>query len=192
MTIEKSTNHDGPDPQNPPTPRGKPQVIAVCGSPGAGKTTVARAIASRLGLLLLTRDEIKNGLGLSSGHEPAFHLAGGPYSQRAEAIMVDLARRLAVAGVSFVVETSVLPQELVDTVRLWVHVVARPEVIDARLHARPDRQLADQFRRGELPAAIFAPPAGVDTVIEIDTSDQDSPDIEELMTRLGPGPRRTR
>jgi predicted kinase len=166
-------------------------IIAVCGSPGAGKTTVAKAIASRLGVLLLTRDEVKNGLGLSSGYEPDFHIAGGPYSRRAETIMVDLARRLHAAGVGFVVESSVLPKELADAVRLWVHVVARPEVIDARLQARPDRQLADQFRRGEMPATIFAPPAGVDAVVEIDTSDRESPDVEAVMTRLGPGPRRT-
>jgi hypothetical protein len=141
-------------------------------------------------VLLLTRDEIKNGLGLSSGYESDFHIAGGPYSRRAEAIMVDLARQLAAAGVGFVVESSVVPQELVDMVRLWVHVVARPEVIDARLRARADRQLADQFRRGEMPAAIFAPPAGAD-VVEVDTSDQATPAVEAIMTRLGPGPRRT-
>ncbi|MFY1595822.1 hypothetical protein [Micromonospora sp. WMMD737] len=46
--------------------RERPVVVAVCGSPGAGKTTVAIASARRLGLPLLTRDELKTGLGLSS------------------------------------------------------------------------------------------------------------------------------
>lgn len=46
--------------------RERPLVVAVCGSPGAGKTTVACATARRLGVPFLTRDEIKLGLGLSS------------------------------------------------------------------------------------------------------------------------------
>jgi hypothetical protein len=181
VTIASVTTKSGAqqDTKSPTSHRGKALVIAVCGSPGAGKTTVGRAIASHLGVLLLTRDEITTGLRRS---------AGGSHREQAEAIMIDLAHRLA--GVSFVLETSLVPKELADMVGLWVHVVARPEVIDARLHARPDRRLADQFRRGEMPATIFAPPAGVD-VIEIDTSDTEAPDLEPVMTRLGPGPRRT-
>jgi len=72
-------------------------VVAVCGSPGAGKTTVASATARRLGVPFLTRDEIKAGLGLSSASvddgavrlDRDFHIAGGPFSLRAEAVMVD-------------------------------------------------------------------------------------------------------
>ena len=170
----------------------EPQVIAVCGSPGAGKTTVARAIARRLGLVLLSRDEVKNGLGLTCGYEPEFHLAGGPYSQQAEAVLTDLAWGLAEARVSFVLETSVLSKELLDGLQvLAVHVTARPEVIDARLQARDDHQLADQFRRGEMPAKVFAPPDWVETVVVIDTSDQEAPDIDAVTSRFGPGPRRT-
>ncbi|HTI25565.1 MAG TPA: AAA family ATPase, partial [Kutzneria sp.] len=188
--------------QKTPTPRAEQQVIAVCGSPGAGKTTVARAIASRLGVLLLTRDEITTGLRQSAavamqGRTPYLHSTQvrrpslhHSYRDQAEAIMIDLGQRLAAGGVRFVLETSLVPKELAVTVGLWVHVVARPEVIDARLQARPDRRLADQLRRGEMPATIFAPPAGVDAV-EIDTSDTANPDLEPVMTRLGPGPRRT-
>ncbi|WP_373367453.1 hypothetical protein [Micromonospora purpureochromogenes] len=46
--------------------RERPVVIAVCGCPGAGKTTIASATAGRFGIPFLTRDEIKTGLGLSS------------------------------------------------------------------------------------------------------------------------------
>jgi len=182
VTTKNSTSRNN---QKPTSPRAKPQVIAVCGSPGAGKTTVGRAVADHLGVLLLTRDEITKGLRRSAG-EPA----GGSYRDQAEAIMIDVGQRLVAAGVSFVLETSLVPKELAGTVGLWVHVVARPEVIDARLQARTDRRLADQFRRGEMPATIFAPPAGVDAV-EIDTSDTAHPDLGPVMTRLGPGPRRT-
>ncbi|MGW1737096.1 AAA family ATPase [Streptomyces sp. NPDC001999] len=46
--------------------RERPLEVAVCGPPGAGKTTVACATARRLGVPFLTRDEIKLGLRLSS------------------------------------------------------------------------------------------------------------------------------
>ncbi|MFE5484203.1 AAA family ATPase [Streptomyces sp. NPDC056527] len=179
----------------------RPVVVAVCGSPGAGKTTVARATARRLGVPFLTRDEIKAGLGLSSASvaedggvqlNPDFHVAGGPLSLRAEAVMVDAARLLASLGVSFVVESSVLSRELLDALLacdarvLAVHVVARESVVDERLRARAaeggavDRQLASQFQRGEMKRSIFDPPSGVDAVIEVDTSDDADPDIDPI------------
>lgn len=176
----------------------RPVVVAVCGSPGAGKTTVACATARRLGVPFLTRDEIKVGLGLSSASvakdggvqlNPDFHIGGGPLSLRAEAVLVNAARLLASSGVSFVVESSVLSRKLLallacDARVLAVHVVARESVIAERLRARAaeggaaDRQLSSQFQRGEMKRSIFDPPGGVDAVVEVDTSDDGDPDIE--------------
>ncbi|MER7810359.1 AAA family ATPase [Streptomyces sp900116325] len=179
----------------------QPLVVAVCGSPGAGKTTVACATARRLGVPFLTRDELKVGLGLSSASvvkdgsvqlNPDFHIAGGPLSLRAEAVMVNAARLLASSGVSFVVESSVLSRKLLDALLacdarvLAVHVVARDSVIDERLRARAakggevDRQLSSQFQRGEMKRPIFDPPGGVDAVVEVDTSGDGDPDIEPI------------
>jgi len=170
-------------------------VVAVCGSPGAGKTTVARATARCLGVPLLTRDEIKTGLGLTSASvaaggkvrfTPDFHVAGGPLSRRAEALMVETARLLASSRVSFVVESSVLSQELLDALFtgdarvLAVHVTARESVIGHRLRARTgaaDQQLASQFQRGEMKPSIFTPPSGVDAVVTLDTSDGEAPNV---------------
>lgn len=171
-------------------------VVAVCGSPGAGKTTVASATARRLGVPFLTRDEMKAGLGLSSAYvaqdgsvqrDPDFHIAGGPVSLRAEAVMVDAARLLVSAGVSFVVESSVLSDTLLDALLagdarvLAVHVVAHESVIGGRLRARAaegglvDQQLAALFQRGEMQRAIFEPPGRVDAVVEVDTSTHGDP-----------------
>ncbi|MFE6551544.1 AAA family ATPase [Streptomyces sp. NPDC057746] len=179
----------------------RPVVVAVCGSPGAGKTTVARATARRLHVPFLTRDEIKVGLGLSSASvapdggvrlDPDFHIAGGPVSLRAETVMVDAARLFASSGVSFVVESSVLSRTLLDALLacearvLAVHVVARESVIGERLRARAaaggaaDRQLWSQFQRGELKRSIFHPPSGADAVVDVDTSDDGEPDIEPI------------
>ncbi|QUQ67346.1 AAA family ATPase [Kutzneria sp. CA-103260] len=167
-------------------------VVAVCGSPGAGKTTVARATARHLGVPLLSRDELKTGLGLSATAEgirfpPDFHIAGGPFSVRAEAVMVDTARLLASAGMTFVVESSVLSPSLLDAVRparvLAVHVTADASVIGHRLRARTGitaQQLAAQFQRGEMPPSIFVPPSDVDAVVTVDTSDHQTPDVEPI------------
>ncbi|WP_121398054.1 AAA family ATPase [Micromonospora sp. M71_S20] len=181
--------------------RERPLAVAVCGSPGAGKTTVAAAAARRLGLPLLSRDEIKTGLGLSSASvteddvvqlDSDFHIAGGPVSMRAEAVMADAARLLATSGVSFVVESSLLSPELLDALLacgarvLAVHVVADDAVIRRRLRARAaegaavDRQLESQFQRGALKRSIFEPPDGVDAVIEVDTSDHGGPVVEPV------------
>lgn len=170
----------------------------MCGAPGAGKTTVARATARRLGVALLTRDELKAGLGLSSASaaedggvrfNPDFHVAGGPVSMQAEAMMVDAARLFAAARVSFVVESSVLSDKLLDALVasdarvLAVHVTAHESVIDGRLRARvaagaeTDKQLAAQFQRGEMKPSIFKPPSRLDAVVEVDTSDQETPDV---------------
>lgn len=181
--------------------RERPVVIAVCGCPGAGKTTIASATAARLGVPFLSRDEIKTGLGLSSASvaedggvrlDRDFHIAGGPFSLRAEVVMVDAVRLLATSGVSFVVESSVLSPELLGALLasgarvLAVHVVAREAVIHRRLAARAaeggaiDQQLLSLFQRGEMTRSIFEPPAGVDAVIEIDTSDDGVPVIETI------------
>jgi predicted kinase len=178
-----------------------PVVVAVCGSPGAGKTTVASATARRLGLPLLTRDEIKTGLGLSAASAAQdggrqlnrdFHIAGGPFSVRAEAVMVEAARLLATSRVCFIVESSVLSRELLDALLacgarvLAVHVVAHEAVIGERLRARAarggaiDEHLAAQFHRGEMQRSIFEPPDGVDAVVEVDTSDHGPPAVEAV------------
>lgn len=191
----------------------RPVVVAVCGSPGAGKTTVARATARRLGVPFLTRDEIKLGLGLSSASvaedggvrlNPDFDIGGGPLSLRAEAVMVNAGQLLASSGVSFVVESSVLSRKLLDALLgcdarvLAVHVVARESVIGERLRARAaeggaaDRQLSSQFQRGEMKRSIFAPPGGVDAVVEVDTSDEGDPDIAPIEAAVAAQIRRPR
>ncbi|MGK5440484.1 AAA family ATPase [Micromonospora sp. URMC 105] len=192
----------------------RPVVIAVCGCPGAGKTTIASATAGRLGIPFLTRDEIKTGLGLSSAFvagdgsvwlDQDFHVAGGPVSRRAEAVMVEAIRLLAASGVSLVVESSVLSRELLGALLaggarvLAVHVVAQEAVIGRRLAARAaeggaiDRQLLSLFQRGEMNRSIFEPPESVDAVVEIDTSDRGAPAIESIVAAVVAllGPART-
>ncbi|MEH0845968.1 AAA family ATPase [Micromonospora sp. CPCC 205711] len=185
--------------------RERPVVIAVCGCPGAGKTTIASATAARFGIPFLTRDEIKTGLGLSSASvvedgwvrlDRDFHVAGGPVSLRAEAVMVEAIRLLAASGVSFVVESSVLSRELLGVLVaggsrvLAVHVVAQDAVIGRRLGARAaeggaiDQQLLSLFQRGEMRRSIFEPSEGVDAVVEIDTSEHGARAVETIVAAV--------
>ncbi|GAA2895720.1 hypothetical protein Acy02nite_25670 [Actinoplanes cyaneus] len=163
-------------------------VAAVCGSPGAGKTTTATAIARSLGLMLLTRDEISAGLHLSGVNRDSSR-------GRAEALLVETACRFASAGTSVVVENSVLSRDLVDGLLatgarvVAVHVVADPEVIGRRLRDRAvhgravggirpgDLVLLDLFERGEMPSSIFEPPSGVHQLVRVDTSAGGEPAI---------------
>lgn len=185
--------------------RERPVVVAVCGCPGAGKTTIASATAARLGVPFLSRDEIKTGLGLSSARvaedgrvhlDRDFHVAGGPFSLRAEAALVEAVRLLAASGVSLVVESSVFSSELLKVLQtcgarvLAVHVVARERVVHQRLAARAaeggdiDQQLLSLFERGEMKPSIFEPPAETEAVVEIDTSTGRVPVIEPVLTAV--------
>ncbi|MFC5943871.1 hypothetical protein ACFPZ4_20610 [Micromonospora harpali] len=72
----------------------------------------------------------------------------------------------------------------------WPCVVAREAVIGRRLAARAagggavDQQLLAPFRRGEMGRSIFAPPEGVDAVVEVDTSDDAAPAIERVVAAV--------
>lgn len=55
-----SDSGSGPDSGPSPTP--SPVLIVVSGPPGSGKTTLAHAIAQRLGVPAVIRDEIKQGM----------------------------------------------------------------------------------------------------------------------------------
>ncbi|WP_436536526.1 AAA family ATPase [Actinoplanes sp. HUAS TT8] len=141
----------------------RPLIVAVCGSPAAGKTTVAAAIAAELGLLLLTRDELAAGLRLSrAAHSEATAglqasevvMTEGAASRRrsrpgqddvrgqAETLLVETSCRFARRGMSLVVENSVLSRPLIDGLLaarariLAVHVIADPTVIHQRLRDR--------------------------------------------------------
>ncbi|MBF6439651.1 AAA family ATPase [Nocardia cyriacigeorgica] len=48
----------------------RPTLIVVSGPPGSGKTTLAHALAQRLGVPAVIRDEIKQGMVLAAGREP--------------------------------------------------------------------------------------------------------------------------
>jgi len=179
-----------------------PIVVAVTGCPGSGKTTVASAVAGDLGLPLLTRDSLKVGIGLSTAtqdgrggldYAPEFAIAGGPYSQAAEEAMTEVGELLIRRQVSFVIETSVLPESVLARFPEFgarfvaIHTSASVEAIAARLGARAATgdvgatQLLRQLNSGQMNPDHFTPAASAVATIHIDTTLSAAPDVRPII-----------
>ena len=82
----------------------KPLLILVTGPPAAGKTTIARDLASRLHLPLIAKDTIKEALfdGLGAGDLPRSRLLG----EATYLVLLAVAEESVAAGASLVLEAN--------------------------------------------------------------------------------------
>ncbi|OIJ27624.1 bifunctional aminoglycoside phosphotransferase/ATP-binding protein [Nocardioides luteus] len=151
--------------------RGEVRLIAIGGAPGTGKSTLARGLADRLGMVVLSSDRLRKEL---AGINPEDHAATGwnegiyspAWTARTYAELLERATMLLARGESVVLDAS-----WTDPVqRAFVEDAARatssalttlrcdvaPEVAAARIAARDDVSDADaivasRMRRAETP-----------------------------------------
>lgn len=81
-----------------------PRLIVVSGSPGSGKTTLARCLGQRLHCPMLSRDEVREGI--LFGRVDAADDTNDSVAMRANAAFFDATEGLLCQGVSLVIEAA--------------------------------------------------------------------------------------
>lgn len=169
-----------------------PRLVVVTGPPGAGKTTIAADLRTRLGLPVIAKDTIKETLGDALGFDGDRH-ASARLGAATFHVQFAVVRELLEAGVSVIVEGNFrLPEwfETLPAARITqVHVTAAPATLRARLlerdaHRHPvhyDREAADEIAEraaaGEWPPLALGGP-----LVEIDTTVW--PDLDDALAGL--------
>jgi len=125
-----------------------PLLVIVSGAPGAGKTTLGRAIAGNLRLPFLSKDELKEAIGDEVG-PPKDVLASQRLGLAAYRVLYDVTARIVESGTGAVVESNFRRGQSEPELRALigqadarlVHCRAAPATVKARY--------SERYARGE-------------------------------------------
>ncbi|MFE4513665.1 AAA family ATPase [Kitasatospora sp. NPDC056783] len=177
-----------------PSPRRRPSLVVVSGPPGAGKTTLAHALAEALGRPAVCRDEIKERMA-AAGPGPA---PGDDLDRRTLAVFFRTLGEHLRAGTDLVAESAfqdrlwrpgLTPLTALAELRV-VRCTVDPEVARARIARRAaeaperavhaDAELLHRIARGERPIESWVPIALDAPCLVVDTTRGWSPSLERI------------
>jgi predicted kinase len=178
-------------PETTSTSMPQPALVVVTGRPGAGKTTLAHALARAIRCPAICRDEIKEGLVNTTGQagEPGDEVARQVCETFFDAVKLLLGRRITlVAEAAFqhqVWEPRLQPLLEIARIRIVVcdvdPALARSRHIDRSL-ADPSRQRFHHDRAAQAAPDHYHPPQLDLPTLRVDTSDAYRPDFDTIVS----------
>jgi predicted kinase len=118
-------------------PSNQARLIIICGLPGSGKTTLAKALESRLGALRLSADEWMDALSISLWDEKA--------RAKIEGLQWQLGQKFLTSGCIVIIEWGTWGRSERDTLRLSARALGA--AVELRYLPAPESVLFERIER---------------------------------------------
>ena len=180
----------------------KPKCIIITGRPGSGKTLLARQLAERLSMPVISRDEIKEGYVNTFGirHDQLPPDTNGLVTE----LFFDIVNQYLTGNISVVVEAAFQHQVwesrmagILELACTWIVLCSCDDAVAARRHLQRglensnreyyhgDRHVAHYRKTGEIPAPdTYAAPEFDVPTIRVSTEGEYVPSIDEIVKQV--------